>query len=351
VAGAVEVYQDVGSCVYTPCKQCQLCLADFAAHVAAVTNLNDATLNDPNVVASKLSTYCKAKTGVNRTAASCDIASAAATNSRFGTAGKRAAVICRNLGECNPVNLTTACNLETTTSGAQVPKGVLDFCAPLGTNGTSSLVVAGVFATNDDSVTKPPSGSQLAAGAPGAPCTQDWHCNATEGHVCLPPGPERLTCNAANGADVVTPMMTCQPTSCQKCKECYTRMGAFAQSYARTTDAVALAASFRTACASAMYDPVACSVVALQIEASAPSLGALAKRPVALCKALRLCNTTDIASPSQCVLKANASATDVSITAANADACTTDGKPYANGGALLSNNDLLQVNFAADNGE
>jgi hypothetical protein len=334
-------------------------LADFAAHVKSVNTFGDATLNDAAFIASNLSTYCKlrAGTGFNRTAASCDIASNAALTSTNGTAGKRAAVICRNLGECNPVNLTAACSLDTaapTSSIPAVPKGILDFCAPLGTNGTSTLAVPGVSAAIDFTVTKPPSGvTNVPDGARGAPCTQDWHCNTTanQEHVCLSPGPLRLTCNVADGSDIITEMKTCQPTPCQKCKECYTRMEAFARSYATTTDAVALAAEFRTACASAMYDPVDCSVVALQIEASAPSLGALAKRPVALCKALRLCNTTDIASPSQCVLKANASATDVSITAANADACTTDGKPYANGGALLSNNQLLQVNFAADNGE
>jgi hypothetical protein len=136
-------------------------------------------------------------------------------------------------------------------------------------------------------------------------------------------------------------MKTCQPTPCQQCKMCYAAVKSFTTLHAQETDPVALARAFRVDCGKVM-GPTACSKAAVLIEAS--PLGAFGKRPMALCKALQLCTQAD--NPSTCVIVANTSTTDVAVTTSNADACTTDGKPYAAGGALVPSRP--GVTFAAE---
>lgn len=341
--GAVDYEQNLGKCVNTPCRRCQLCLADMAAHVAAV-KASTALLADPGVVADQLSAYCKAKVlsvPTKYSAAACDAAVSATRLSYQGNAGKRAAVICQNLGECVVANITASCLLgSTTNTDPFTPKadGVLDFCTPSGTNTTSAIDLLPGIDLLLTANQRPPSPQ----------CKQDWHCNNTVGFQCVAPAqndttaPKRVTCSG--GVDTVDYMGTCKPTPCQQCKTCFTDMKTFAALYASNPDAVAVAAAFKTECLKKM-DPVKCSLAALQVEDS--FFGNLAKRPVSMCWSLGLCNITE-----ECVLQANTTATDTSVTVANADACTSDGKPYAAGGKLLAKlTGSPSAEFVADNGE
>jgi hypothetical protein len=120
-------------------------------------------------------------------------------------------------------------------------------------------------------------------------------------------------------------------------------MSAFATAQLVVTDPINMAAAFKTECVKWM-NPVDCSNVAFQIETTFQ--GSLGKRPIALCKALGLCNSTETGA---CVLRANTSTT-VTVTAANADACTLNGVPVFEGGRLLEDPAAV-VYWAAYNGE
>lgn len=346
--GAVESYTDVGRCLNTPCRKCQLCLADMAAHVKMVTTATDpvlvASYNDPVVVADLLLKACLTKVGpgFNRTLTSCQLAVNATIDSFQGNAGKRAGLICSNMGECNAGQLTSACGLSTVNADStlSVPAGALDICSPKGTNGTTAVLrVPGVEAPLDPATQRPPGGL----------CLQPWHCNLTTlvgEHECVAgAGPLRYTCDAATGIDSSTQMGVCKPTACQMCKNCYTFASAIATSLASSTDSVAMAAAFKTECLNKGVDALQCSLVAMQIEGS--YAGNLAKRPVALCQAFGICNATALGSA--CVLRPNTTATDTVVTAANADACTRDGKPYADFGAKIA--DTASAIYVFENGE
>jgi hypothetical protein len=343
--GAVDIIPSVvGTCKYTPCKQCQLCLAEFAPHVKSVTDASTAN-SDASLVADKLAAYCK--TSANRTRASCD---AAVNATKLDVnAGRRAGVICKNLGECVSANFSSSCALGNTTSGTViVPAGRLDLCTPHGTNGTfSPMLVPGVSEPQNFNTTPPAS----LSGSPQL-CTLDWHCNNTAGYQCVMPkqgvtsGPKVVTCSA--GQDAITYMGTCQPTPCLQCQTCFKDMRAVALAQVSETNPATVAASFKAVCdnnAKLNLDPVVCSTVALQVEGSFQ--GNLAKRPVAVCRALNLCNATDIGG--SCSF--NDTATVVALTAATADACTTDGIPYGEGGRMLQSSSGPGVTYAADNGK
>lgn len=83
---------DVGTCVFTPCRRCQLCLASMAAHVATVTSTADpvlaASYNDKFVVADIFKRNCVAQVGTNRTLAACEAAVNATLSSFQGNTGK-----------------------------------------------------------------------------------------------------------------------------------------------------------------------------------------------------------------------------------------------------------------------
>jgi hypothetical protein len=123
-------------------------------------------------------------------------------------------------------------------------------------------------------------------------------------------------------------------------------MSALSASQAVEINPGVVASRFRKVCGTGAFDPVKCNQVALEVEAS--FLGGLGKRPIQLCRALGFCSPS---LGSSCVLAANVSATDVPTTAANADACTTNGKPYSAGGSLLQDRDSApEVDYAPDNG-
>lgn len=332
--GAVEITQGVkGVCRQTPCTVCRLCLAEWAPFVKS-----NGTQTDALVVANQLLSQCNLRVGLsnnkNRTVANCNTAFEAVKGSTNGTAGKRAAVICRNLGECVAANLNASCALATASVSPAVPAGVLDYCAPLGTNGSSNEFptkrVAGIEATIDIDSQSPG----------GAFCLdRDWHCNGTTGFECRMDmqGPRRVTCDPANGADMTTTLGTCMPTPCTACQSCYKIAASMAVSYKDETNAVTLANAFRTACNGGSNDPGMCSVIGLRIEASFQ--GSLAKRPIALCRAMGFCNSTTVTDA--CVLRPNKTATEVVVTGANADACTVDGMPVFEGGSLLAKTDAV----------
>lgn len=347
LGGAVDIVPSVvGTCKNTPCRQCQLCLNDFADHVKAVTDTTSPLLiasnADPFLVADKLSAYCNAKVNANRTRTNCE-AAVNATKLNVN-AGRRAGVICKDLGECLPANVTS-CSLATTPT---VPEGRLDLCTPHGTNGTSSTVtlmlVPGVSQQQNFTATPP--------AIPGSPqlCTLNWHCNSTAGFECVghgvSSGPKIVTCNA--GQDTVEYMGTCQPTPCLKCQTCFKTMSAVALARKDEVNPATVAASFKDACdkdAKLKLDPVLCSTVALQVERSFQ--GNLAKRPAAVCRALNLCNATAIGG--SCNI--NFTTTEVALTPANVDACTIDGIAYGQGGRMLESSSGPGVTYAADNGE
>lgn len=345
--GAVDITAAVlGKCKFTPCKRCSVCLADMAAHVADMLTTDPilaASYKDAAVVADKLKAFCYASTGTaknpNRTAAMCDLAVDAtlAQGVYQGNAGKRAALICEAMGECVQINITASCPL----GSASVPTGSLDFCTPHGTNGTTKpVLVAGVQAAIDPGVTRPTGG-----------CLQHWHCNTTVGYECvLPADPAEaaaatklVTCSA--GVDNVVNLGTCKPTPCHQCKTCYTAMKALAVAQAAVTDPIAVAAEFKAQCLlDKTIEPAQCSTVALQVEAS--PFGNLGKRPFAVCAALGRCDTTEVNET--CVLRPNTTATEVTITAANADLCTKDSSPYIAATQLPS---VAPHIFVGDDGE
>jgi hypothetical protein len=321
-----------------------MCLSEWSPFIKE----NKAQM-DPFVVADALRNQCNLRVGTHkRTVQNCTAAFNATRLSFNGTAGKRAAVICRNLGECVVANLGAGCKLANTTVVPTVPEGSLDYCTPHGTNGSSTEFttgrVSGIEAALDFSTQRPAAGLCHPDGA-------SWHCNNTAAapgaYECRMPGvdeqgPMRVTCNPADGDDNKTTLGTCKRTPCKACQDCYTVMSAFATAQLTVTDPMVMATAFKTECEKWM-NPASCSTVAFQIETTLQ--GSLGKRPIALCKTLGLCNSTETGS---CVLRANTS-TEVTLTAANADACTLNGVPLFEGGRLLE--DSAVVNWAAYNGE
>lgn len=315
----------------------------MAAHVADMLTTDPIlaeSYKDAAVVADKLEAFCynSIAKNPNRTAAMCDLAVTAtrAGGVYQGNAGKRAALICEAMGDCVQINITASCLLGSTT----VPSGLLDFCTPHGTNGTTKpVLVAGVQAAINPDVTRPTGG-----------CLQDWHCNTTVGYECVLPvsaeevaaATKLVTCSA--GVDDVVNLGTCKPTPCHQCKTCYTSMTAVAVAQAAIADPVAVAAAFKAQCElDTTIDRVLCSTVALQVEAS--PFGNLGKRPLAVCKALGRCADT---LNETCVLRPNTTAAMVTITAANADLCTNDASPHVAATQLPS---LAPHIFVGDDGE
>lgn len=350
---AVDVTRNaLGTCVDTPCKVCQLCLSEWSPFVKS-----NASQSDRYAVAAELKKQCLLRVGLSnnkkRTVENCEAAFNATWASVNGTAGKRAAVICRNLGECVAANLGAGCKLASTSTAVvpAVPEGSLNYCTPHGTNGSSTEFttgrVLGIEPALDFTTQRP------AAGL----CHQDgasWHCNNTAGaapgdYVCRLPGmgeqgPTRITCDPADGADIETPLGTCKRTPCKACQDCYTVMSAFATSQLTVIDPVVMAADFKKECEK-WINPVDCSVVAAQVQASFQ--GNLGKRPVAICKALKTCNSTETGA---CVLRANLTAAEVAVTAENADSCTINSMSVYEGGSLPADAANV-VDWAAYNGK
>ena len=124
--------------VLTPCQQCQNCIRIMQAVIADTQHLDD-----PFAVAGKVDNTCTR----NFTALACSQLKAAVSYSSKGNLGKRAASVCKQLGECGQQLLpggaeAAACTLAVASlqNLSVNVSGPLDLCAMEGVGGGKQVV-------------------------------------------------------------------------------------------------------------------------------------------------------------------------------------------------------------------
>jgi Tfp pilus assembly protein PilW len=120
----------------SPCQLCQRCISDFRS-----TALATATLTDTAAIAKAVYTRCSALDAY--TDLQCSQLRTEVATSFQGNSGKRAAVICARLQQCNPGTLPASCSL---TSGSL--NAALSMCSVEGVTGGAA--VSGIAADNGE---------------------------------------------------------------------------------------------------------------------------------------------------------------------------------------------------------
>jgi hypothetical protein len=120
----------------TPCELCQQCITDFAGTVAST-----ASMTDTAAIARTVFQKCKALDGY--TDLQCSQLRTEVATSFQGNSGKRAAVICARLQQCNTGTLPASCSL---TSGSL--NAALSMCSVEGVTGGAA--VSGIAADNGE---------------------------------------------------------------------------------------------------------------------------------------------------------------------------------------------------------
>lgn len=295
-----------------PCMNCRSCLS-------TMTKLVQSYLAeiDQQVIANKFAAEC-AKSGY--TDGKCSAAIALIRASPTGHFGKRAGMLCKAVGACDPAEHEASCDLSTAESF--VPKGKLDVCSVAGTDGAPTATQ------------KIPNRVQAFSVAIGL-CF-----NTTANNTC---GPSKMcdttavtgyqcACNSTTGAEECRPYYTCVDTPCTKCRNCIASARSFATIYKDSTNATQIAEAFKQECV-ASKSTGDCTTMPLKIGAS--YLGNMAKRPGLICK--DICN--DAAVLSDCVLAANSTPTGPTYYKGNYSLCSATGFTGADAGIpTLPNN-------------
>jgi hypothetical protein len=274
----------------TPCTLCQTCLSRVTKEFIApwLYELDGGRLADA------FSLYCAAAALGDGNVTRCTAVAASVRNSGAnGNAGKRAALVCQGLGECNATLLSSTPGgcwltvLRLTSSTTMLPSNqsttALDLCTaegvPLGTR------LPGITAS-------------LAELPPGT-CRANADC-AIPGTVCNMSG-ARAVCACVGGEDVCVNIGACRQTPCARCAGCVAAMQAFvhAPSTEALMDAGTLASAFYAAClASRQWTASLCFAARTAVEGS--HNGNLGRRAAAVCAALGDCNVDSSSLGSTC---------------------------------------------------
>jgi hypothetical protein len=126
--------KQVGSCVPTPCKACSNCLHQYRTFATA--NMYQ---TNSSIVATNFMAFCSRSR--NLSGAPCNATAAVVRGSPSGNSGKRAALVCQQMGQCVPANFDASCVLRNKLLGmeTQLVAPTLDLCTLEGLNGGTTL--------------------------------------------------------------------------------------------------------------------------------------------------------------------------------------------------------------------
>lgn len=195
--GGVTECVTLGSCKYTPCKTCQLCLTQMQQLLRDTTYMAQ---TNKELVAAQFADMCR--NTWNRPPTSCDDAVAAILASVAGNAGKRGGQLCQAMGDCaNSSAFETTCSLKGMNgSTTVVPQGNLSLCTVQGTT-PGDIVPGGLVA---------PAGANLTA----TYCRVTADCNNPNYQCGVTPTKQRCVCNSTTGIDECEGLKSCKLTPC-----------------------------------------------------------------------------------------------------------------------------------------
>jgi hypothetical protein len=292
---------------------------------------------DAALIANRFNVECK-KT---YNAALCDSITNQTMLSPTGYLAKRAGNVCRLLGQCNPQEFETDCNLATAPLVPAATTLAIDVCSVPGTNGFTNLRVPNAVANI----------SVVSQGF----CFSDANCNSNQVCDASTTAGVQCSCNNVTGAETCVPYHQCVDSPCTNCRNCLAAMRPFTNVWGSKTTAttgVEVAAAFRTHCAAINAPLAICSEMALRIEASYQ--GNLGKRAGLLCQAMERCPANVTTLPINCTLVPsvvlNATVNSTAALPAHYSTCSINGTTFSSGVAgIVAVSNMSQLIAAAPN--